>query len=170
MYLLIMELSKEIKIDFGKFKKGKEFRLEPGHYLYLGSAMKNLPSRLIRHTLRSEKRPAHEIQKESVKSMIDLGFIIKEPDLSEKKLHWHIDYLLDNSHISIAQINMFMTNVSLEAKMGNFLKNSLNVEQISTGLGASDHYGNSHILKILDLNWFTQNEGENLKKLFDELI
>jgi len=49
--------------------KGKTFELKPGYYVYVGSAMNSLKKRVARHFRR------------------------------EKKLHWHIDYLLKEAEL-----------------------------------------------------------------------
>lgn len=59
-YLLILHLKSERTIQVGELGK---FVFPAGHYLYAGSAMKNLSARLARHSR------------------------------LRKKLHWHIDYL-----------------------------------------------------------------------------
>ncbi len=49
--------------------KGREFHLKKGHYVYVGSAMNSLERRVARHFSK------------------------------EKKLHWHIDYLLKEAEL-----------------------------------------------------------------------
>jgi Uri superfamily endonuclease len=81
-----------------------------GFYLYIGSAMNSLEGRIKRH-LRSEK-----------------------------KLHWHIDYLLQNADV----IDVFYkeTNEKIECKTVNFFNQTLaNV----TGFGCSDCKCRSHL-------------------------
>ncbi len=168
-YILIIKLSEEIEIKFGRFKKGKPFLLKPGNYFYIGSALrKTLPSRLFRHTNRSNGKPAHSIQIELIQGLIEVGIYSKFPKIKAKKLHWHIDYLLDNPNISVSQINIFFGDLNIEGKIGNYIQNLSVVEVISKGLGASDHSGNSHLLKILDVNWFVSNEGKNLDRIFSK--
>lgn len=61
-----------IKVDAGKkLKIGKRLKIDfkPGYYVYIGSAMNNLESRVKRHLSPS------------------------------KKLHWHVDYLLKHVKI-----------------------------------------------------------------------
>ncbi len=64
-YLLIIHLPRDSTIR----TKGKEFFLRRGFYIYVGSAMRNLKSRIGRHLRR------------------------------EKKKHWHIDFLLEKARI-----------------------------------------------------------------------
>ena len=60
-------------IRLGKDKtvrtKGREFHMKKGHYVYVGSAMNSLERRVARHFSK------------------------------EKKLHWHIDYLLKEAEL-----------------------------------------------------------------------
>lgn len=66
VYLLVVHLEKGKRICYGK---GKENYFKEGFYVYVGSAMKNLQSRINRH---HRKR---------------------------KKYFWHIDYLLDKGKL-----------------------------------------------------------------------
>jgi len=66
-YCLIINLEKSSKIKIGKLGK---IDFEEGYYVYVGSAMNYLESRIKRHLS------------------------------STKKLHWHIDYLLKKASIS----------------------------------------------------------------------
>lgn len=66
LYLLVMRLEESIHLAAGKLP---ETLLDPGSYLYVGRAKKNLRARVARH-LRSRKR-----------------------------LFWHIDYLLQYASI-----------------------------------------------------------------------
>ena len=67
-YCLIIEADKTSNIKIGK-KLGK-IPFEKGYYVYVGSAMNSLESRLKRHLS------------------------------DTKKLHWHIDYLLKKAEIT----------------------------------------------------------------------
>jgi Uri superfamily endonuclease len=60
-----------IRLEEGKAvkTKGREFQLEKGYYVYVGSAMNSLEKRVARHFSR------------------------------EKKLHWHIDFLLKDAEL-----------------------------------------------------------------------
>ncbi len=60
-YVLLIKLKYDTKINIGKLGK---FDFKKGHYIYVGSALNGLGSRIQRHLRK------------------------------EKKLHWHIDYFL----------------------------------------------------------------------------
>lgn len=66
-YCLIIDLENSSKIKIGKLGK---IDFEKGNYVYVGSAMNYLESRIRRHLS------------------------------SKKKLHWHIDYLLKEAEIT----------------------------------------------------------------------
>ncbi len=66
-YLLIIQVKKRLKITPGSLGT---LTLNSGSYVYVGSAMRNLESRIKRH---HQKR---------------------------KKLYWHVDYLLDSADLA----------------------------------------------------------------------
>lgn len=68
-YILLMEMKTTQKISIGV---KKETVFKPGYYLYIGSALKNLKSRIARHKRKT------------------------------KNLHWHIDYLLEKAKLITA--------------------------------------------------------------------
>lgn len=66
-YCLIISLNENIEIKIGK--RGK-IQFRKGYYVYVGSALNSLESRIKRHLS------------------------------DDKKMHWHIDYLLKKSEIT----------------------------------------------------------------------
>ncbi|WP_456420517.1 GIY-YIG nuclease family protein [Thermococcus sp.] len=64
-YFLVIRLDEGCEIK----TKGRAFRLMPGYYVYVGSAMNSLEKRVLRHFRKN------------------------------KKLHWHIDFLLKESEL-----------------------------------------------------------------------
>ena len=72
-YQLHINVSDNIEIQIGKLGK---FTFPRGHYIYTGSAKKNINERIKRHQSNS-------------------------PD---KKLHWHIDYLLNDKNAEIVEV------------------------------------------------------------------
>ena len=75
-YQLHIHISDNIEIQIGKLGK---FTFPRGHYIYTGSAKKNIDERIKRHQSNS-------------------------PD---KKLHWHIDYLLYDKKSKIIEVSKF---------------------------------------------------------------
>jgi len=79
-----------------------------GYYIYTGSAMRNLIQRTERHKKKN------------------------------KKLHWHIDYLLENEFVEILEIMTFPSESREECERNHQLLNMQNVEIIAKGFGSSD--------------------------------
>lgn len=86
---------------------------QPGYYVYVGSALGGLTNRLRHH----------------------LG--------SEKKLHWHIDYLLRRA--AVAQIWYAIGPDRLECKWNAILRNLPGATPSIPGFGASDCRCSSHL-------------------------
>ncbi len=123
-YILLIKLSKGGEILIGKM--GSRYFSE-GSYLYLGSAMKGLKSRIDRH-LRDNKR-----------------------------LHWHIDYLLVNA--SVEGVITIENGNKLECELARGFKKVL---KEVTGFGASDCKCTSHL--------YFAKKGDDLKaKIKEEL-
>ena len=75
-YQLHINIKNNIEIQIGKLGK---FTFPRGHYIYTGSAKKNIDERIKRHQSNS-------------------------PD---KKLHWHIDFLLNDKNAKITEVQKF---------------------------------------------------------------
>lgn len=86
-YCLIIYLKKDSKIKIGKKLGYTDFK--KGHYVYVGSAMNSLESRIRRHLS------------------------------DEKKLHWHVDYLLKKSQITEVIYNE--STKKIECKISQYL-------------------------------------------------
>ena len=91
--------------------------LLPGHYVYVGSAMGGLSGRLKRH-LRSEKN-----------------------------LHWHIDYLLQQA--AVTKIWYMIGRDKLECRWNAILRNLPGAAPSIPGFGASDCLCYSHLTYFL---------------------
>ncbi|MEN6330330.1 MAG: GIY-YIG nuclease family protein [Methanobacteriaceae archaeon] len=86
IYCLVIYLKEKSPIPIGK--KG-EFLFDRGCYVYVGSALNSLPTRIARH-LRQEKR-----------------------------LHWHIDYFLESVNSEIVDVIFTLTHNPLECQVAN---------------------------------------------------
>ncbi len=84
---------------------------EAGFYYYTGSAKRTIASRILRHLRK------------------------------EKKLHWHIDYLLNPAYSKTVEI--WISNKINECELAYFL--SKNCITSVTGFGCSDCKCNSHL-------------------------
>lgn len=107
-YCLIIKLNKDTTIKIGK-KLGK-IDFNKGYYVYVGSAMNSLESRIKRHLS------------------------------DEKKLHWHVDYLLRKAEITDVIYNESKRKIECDL--------SKSISQKSEGIkdfGCSDCECESHL-------------------------
>ncbi len=113
-----------------RIKIGKLGRLTlpKGYYVYVGSALSNLQARVARHLS------------------------------SEKKLRWHIDYLLASPNAEVEMVITRQTEKRIECKVNEVIqKFGRPVERF----GSSDCKCKSHLTYFKSL--------ENIKKAFEEL-
>lgn len=98
-----------------------EFNFLKGNYIYTGSAMKNFQQRVARHLRK------------------------------EKKLKWHIDYLLDNKYAKIKKVIVYPSNIKNECEINISAISSQNTEIPVPKFGSSDcRICPSHLIKIID--------------------
>ena len=109
-YALVIVLGVRLRLPIGRLGIRS---LPPGYYVYIGSALGGLSSRLSHH-LRSEKR-----------------------------LHWHIDYLLRQA--AVAQIWYALGRDRLECTWNAILGNLPGATPSIPGFGASDCRCSSHL-------------------------
>lgn len=108
-YCLIIYVKKLSKIKIGK--QG-EIKFKKGTYVYIGSAMNSLESRLKRHLS------------------------------NEKKLHWHIDYLLKNKNAKIVEIIYNTSTKKIECNLSQYITTKTNNIK---NFGCSDCACESHL-------------------------
>jgi len=124
--------------------KAREFPLEKGYYVYVGSAMNSLEKRVERHFSK------------------------------EKRLHWHIDYLLKEAELLRAYL--IPSDIKLEETLSlEVAKHGEPVEgfgagdvRVSTNLYRFDEEPDSVLVEILDrlgLKWKRVKSGDDIKKL-----
>ena len=90
------------------------FRFPAGRYVYTGSALSGLEARLARHRRR------------------------------HKKLHWHIDYLLQ--HARITRVRRFPSSDRCECRLNAAMLRRPGAEVIAPGFGSSDCSCPSHLV------------------------
>jgi Uri superfamily endonuclease len=123
-YILLLRLSEESVLDVGGLGTQK---FPKGYYTYTGSALgkgsTNLKHRLARHQRK------------------------------QKRLFWHIDYLLANKNVTIEQIVVAETTKKLECTINSHLKTLANTTIPVNGFGASDctNTCQSHLLYFPEL-------------------
>ena len=155
-YVLLIELDRDIEVAFGKFRKGSPIGLDAGNYLYVGSALGGakgrfpLASRLLRHASRSDGKPAHAIRRELLELFMSWGF--RQPgSQGTKKLHWHIDYLLDSKEAEIQHAFIFPGASRLEPQLAELLAAMPETAPIADRLGAQDATSGTHLFCIDDV-------------------
>jgi Uri superfamily endonuclease len=163
-YILRMRVTRDIGVRFGQFQGGEPILISQREMLYLGSAMKGLGSRVLRHALRSGDKPAHGLYEPLLAKMRKVGLVgdrFRPP--TQKKLHWHIDYLLDETPaLSKAEVSVTLTHAilirsqeRLEDELGEWLLAQPETSVLVPGLGASDVKGHTHLLTVqADESWW----------------
>ncbi|TFG30819.1 GIY-YIG nuclease family protein [Candidatus Thorarchaeota archaeon] len=125
-YVLLIQVPNRITLNI---KSLGTFSLDPGVWVYVGSAMgsvsTNLENRIRRH----------------------FG--------SQKKIHWHIDYLLASDSKLNAAI-WAESNDSIECEVAQRLENNQGFEQGPRGFGASDCKKGcrTHIYRAINIEHF----------------
>ncbi|MEI8187227.1 MAG: DUF123 domain-containing protein [Chlorobiaceae bacterium] len=170
-YILFIRVSSSIQLAFGLFQQSRLFTVPEGDYLYIGSALGKtgnpLARRLTRHASRSGDKPPHEIRAAIINIFSGHGAArncVLEP--ADKKLHWHIDYLLEQSEAEITHIAMIQHPEKLEDKLSEFLASLHGTSPLAPRLGAQDTRNSSHILSLSD--W--QEVLEQLRQYIPALI
>ena len=154
-YILMIRISRACELAFGRFQQGKLFTIPEGDYLYIGSALgagKNgapLARRLLRHASRSGSHAPHEIRAAMMTLFQKEKFMetnaIKP---SEKKLRWHIDYLLERREAEIEHIVIIRNPLRLEQTLSGLLEPLPETALIAPRLGAQDSRNSTHLLRI----------------------
>ncbi len=96
------------------------FKFPEGEYIYTGSAMRNLSQRIARHQRK------------------------------EKKIKWHIDYLLNNENVSITEIKIYESETKDECKINQDTIEKYKAQIPVKKFGSSDCIKCiSHLLRII---------------------
>jgi Uri superfamily endonuclease len=169
-YILFIRISSPVQVAFGKFQKSNIFTLPESDYLYIGSALGNsgtpLAARLIRHAGRSGTKRSHNIRKSLIKHFFgDAGALRYTSDVSKKKLHWHIDYLLDCAEAEIEHIVIIRCPSKIEHKLSAFLDSLEDTCPIARRLGAQDTRNSNHLLRISDRKQILEQLGQYIPSL-----
>ncbi|MCZ7546825.1 MAG: GIY-YIG nuclease family protein [Anaerolineae bacterium] len=153
-YVLRVAVRAPLALAFGRFRGGEAIRLPAGDYAYVGSAMgakgaASLARRLLRHATRTGARPPHAIRPAMLArfAAVGLGGVDLKP-APAKRLHWHVDYLLDQTAAEITHAIALRTADRLEAALARLLHGEAEVSVVAAGLGASDARGGAHLLRV----------------------
>lgn len=155
-YLLWMRAREQASVTFGRFQGGRPVAIPPGWYVYVGSAMgprgaSALAGRLLRHATRTGDKPPHLIREAMEKTFAAAGFGIpslRPPTL--KSLHWHVDYLLDQTAIELEHVTVIRTETRIESVLARQLAALPGASTLLKGLGAGDTPGETHLLRLID--------------------
>jgi len=112
--------------------KKGEIQFKKGVYVYVGSALNSLEGRIRRHLRKN------------------------------KKMHWHVDYLLDNSSSGIIDVFYNADGVKRECELAKEI--SINGEEIE-GFGCSDCKCQAHLFYFQNKSQATLKSREGFKKL-----
>jgi Uri superfamily endonuclease len=156
-YILLIRVSKPFELAFGMFQKGKLFNIPEGDYLYIGSALGGgktgapLARRLLRHASRSAGQTPHAIRTVLMTLCCDKHFIdLDTIEVPEKKLRWHVDYLLDRQETEIDHIVIIRSPVRVEQQLSQLIEAFPETALIARRLGAQDSRNSTHLLRITD--------------------
>lgn len=153
VYLLGVRVAHDIDLSFGRFQDGRPLRVPAGLVIYAGSARGRggataLAGRLLRHATRSGSRRPHAIRA-ALWDQLAMTGTAEFPALpAAKTLHWHIDYLLDEPAAELVGIFAIRTAVDLESRLVQRLLARPDVIPFPKGLGASDHRGYAHLVRL----------------------
>lgn len=153
-YILHIAVSQQCDVTFGAFRQGEPVTVPAGDYAYVGSAMgsrgsTSLASRLLRHATRSGERPPHRIRVQMQRRFLQEGLLRVGHALpAQKRLHWHVDYLLDEMVAALRDVFVFRSSVKLEATLAQSLLDEPQSYFLAEGLGAGDAAAPAHLLGV----------------------
>jgi Uri superfamily endonuclease len=165
-YLLHIHLNSEITLAFGRFRGGAGFTLPAGGYVYIGSALNprgGLASRLLRHATRAGG-PPHPIRERLLEHFRASG--LGPPDLHPprtKKLHWHVDYLLEQTNAELVGVYVIRVPARWEGAVAQWVAADPATNIIVPGLGANDVRGGTHLLQVLEGRGWWETLGARLE-------
>ncbi len=108
-----------------------------------------LARRLLRHATRSGERPPHAIRSTLLQRFDDEGLgpaRLRPP--SAKRLHWHVDYLLDEPAATIDAVLAIRSSRRCEDRLAGLLVRWPHAVEMAAGLGATDAPGRTHLLRL----------------------
>jgi Uri superfamily endonuclease len=124
-YALLLEMDEQERITIGKLGT---FDFPAGYYLYVGSALGpgGLRARLARHRRGSESPSG------------------SNSGQGGKKLHWHIDYLLQQAQL--IEVWSMVSEERLECKWGEVARRLSGAQVPVRGFGSSDCRCPAHLI------------------------
>ncbi len=169
-YILHIAITQAARVVFGRFANGAAVVVEPGNYLYIGSAQSRhtgyaLPRRVLRHLTRTGDLPPHGLRDALLAYLRRQGWPAAHAT-DGKTLRWHIDYLLDLPAAEVTQVALVRDGRTGERELLAWLVATGKTAPLLPGLGAGDHPGHTHLLRWTadDAAWqqFTQDLTQRL--------
>ncbi|MBE2199616.1 MAG: GIY-YIG nuclease family protein [Anaerolinea sp.] len=161
-YLLRIEVADELVVRFGHFQGGEVVRAPAGVYVYVGSALRGLGSRLLRHASRSQF-DAQTIYTPMQSHFQEWGLTSPGWRPRPKTLCWHVDYLLEETAVTLTHVLLIRSQQNWEREVARLLLAEEGVRPLARGLGASDDQGQTHLLAApASLAWW-----KGLRGIFD---
>ncbi len=116
VYCLCIKVQREMEVSVGTLGN---IRFTPGHYIYVGSALNGIRSRIERH--------------------------LRMSNGVYNAVHWHIDYLLKEEGVSVASVYVRLTDERIECSLAEEV--SVIGEPVK-GFGCSDCRCVSHLFNV----------------------
>lgn len=116
-YLLLLRIHENTRVMIGALGN---CNFKAGFYIYVGSAMASRGSNTLLNRVRRHMK-----------------------ETKNKKLHWHIDYLLASKHVCIIRLYLIPSKMKIECLIANELKQSADAYIIN--FGSSDCICKSHL-------------------------
>jgi Uri superfamily endonuclease len=142
-YLLWVEVPETVWVRFGR---AGLHAVAAGHCVYVGSALStrgatSLKHRLLRHASRAEGA-AHPLR-DRLATAFNASDPLQKP--SPKRLHWHIDHLLERPEVRLAGVLAWCDGAPRDSSLASMLAAEPALEPVAIGLGASDRRGETHL-------------------------
>jgi Uri superfamily endonuclease len=151
-YVLLIACHQPIDVVFGRFNHAQPIHIPVGNLIYIGSAMGGrLGSRLMRHATRTDGS-SHPVRSQLQTTLNQHDIPAKIP--THKKLHWHVDYLLEHDSAELIGVIALCSKQRHETQIAAILAADPQTEIIAPRLGASDTRG-SHLRCVnADQTWW----------------
>ncbi len=167
-YVLRLQALESTAVQFGRFRGGKPIEIPAGEYVYVGSAMRGMGRRLVRHASRTDSSNPHPIRAEMLARFTEIGLLPgQERPFPPKRLHWHVDYLLEMDAVTLTHVIILRSQKRLETAVARYLLQQPETFIIEPGLGANDIPGNTHLLGVRADEAWQRTLPYNLAALFD---
>ena len=148
-YVLRLQVHTDLSVSFGRFRGGEPIAVPVGSYVYVGSALRGLGTRLLRHAARSESAP-QAIYPLLHRQLQVWGALSPGWQPRRKTVRWHVDYLLQETAVSLTHVLALRSQRPLETQVARLLLADAAIRPLAPGLGASDDPGQTHLLRIPD--------------------